>query len=343
MNETNNPLRPAQERALDRLMDRIEDRLWGAPEGCHRVHPGASWEQVSQAQIPPEPGYFWTRFDGLELSQGEVTIARLSEIEGLTQAYEDRLTPGDRVIGQRGMDLYVLPKDPWAEGAMVLLVDMAKQRGPLASSVGHWVLALLGEFAILFDDEGEYRDGLYDLSTGEITPEYQRKILRRRLDLDPDGPMARFELGQLLRGQGELRGAITELKHAVKCAPEFHWSHYELGRCYFGQGQTRPAKGCFEQAAQICEKNDFLFALFSAWTLRCLEKEDPESATTLRATVRSRAPSFPADQLEDAKEALDDEQVELAREYVDVGLAVSPKDLGLLALRRQLEQSSALD
>lgn len=330
------PLRPAQERALDRLMDRVEDRLWGASDGAHRIHPGATWAEVEAEGIPPEPGYFWTRFDGLELAQGEVLIARLSEIEALTSRFAEQLRPGDRVIGQRGRDLYVLPKDPWSEGAMVLLVDQAKQRGPLASSVGHWVLALLGEFALLFDEEGEYRDGLYDEETGELGEAMQRKILRRRLDMDPDGPLARFELGQLLRAQGELRAASTELKHAVKLAPDFHWSHYELGRCYFELEQSRPAKGCFAQAAELCQENAYLFALFSAWELRCLQDLKSPEADALRAKIRAQAPTFAVDQLEDAREAIEDERLELASEHLELGLAASPKDLGLLALRRQL-------
>lgn len=329
-------MRPAQERSLDRLMDRIEDRLWGASEGAHRVQAGAGWDDVAKVGISPEFAYFWTRFDGLELSQGEVTIASLAQIPELTQTYAPRIRPGDLVIGHRGHDIYVLPKDPWAEGAVVLVVDPAKQRGPLASSVGHLVLALLGEFALLFDDEGEYREGLYDEHTGELTLEAQRKILRRRLDMDPDGPMARFELGQLLRAHGEVRAAITELKTAVKVAPEFHWSHYELGRCYFDQAKMRPALGCFESAAEICQDNAYLFALFSAWAIRSLEDQDPSKAQALRSAIVAKAPSFAADQLEDATEAIEDQEHPAAMEAVLLGLAVSPKDLSLLALRSSL-------
>lgn len=338
---TDCPLRPALERSLDRLMDRVEDRLWGASEGAHRVEAGAGWDQVAAVGIPPEFAYFWTRFDGLELSQGEVTIASLAQIPELTKTHQERLRAGDLVIGHRGHDLYVLPKDPWAEGAVVLVVDPAKQRGPLASSVGHLVLSLLGEFALLFDDEGEYREGLYDEHSGELTPEVQRKILRRRLDMDPDGPMARFELGQLLRAQGEIRAALSELKIAVKVAPEFHWSHYELGRCYFDQDKGRPALGCFEAAAELCTDNPYLFALFSAWAIRCLEKEDPSRVEKLRAAIVAKAPTFAADQLEDATEAIEDQEHQAAIEAVLIGLAVAPKDLSLLALRSSLKKHLA--
>lgn len=336
-------LTQGQERALDRVMDKVEDRLWGASEGAHRVHPGASWEEVHAVGLKPEYGYFWTRFNGMELAQGEVEVARLDQIEAWTEEFQERLRPGDRVIGQRGRDVYVLPEDPWAEGAVVLLVDEVKQRGPLASSVGHWVLALLGEFALLFDEDGEYRDELFDESTGQLVPDTQRKILRRRLDMDPDGPMARFELGQLLRAQGETRAAISELKRAIKVAPEFSWSHYELGRCYFGEKQLRPALGCFESAAEHTGDNLYLYALFSAWAIRCVEKEDDPKIASLRKEILARVPNFAKDQLEEACELLEEDSAELIEEHLALGLAVAPKDLGLLAMRHRFDQAQEDD
>lgn len=328
-------LSSAQLRALDRLMDRVEDRLWGAEDGCHRVEAGASWAQVERSQIPAQAGFFWTRFNGMELAQGEVTVASLEEIPELTERFADRLREGDKVIGQRGLDIYVLPADPWEEGAQVVLVDSAKQRGPLASSLGNWILALLGEFSLIFDDEGEYRDGLFDEGSGELMPEVQRKILRRRLDLDPDGVLARFELGQLLREQGELRAAISELKKALRAAPDFCWSHFEIGRAYFEQADLSSAFMSFCRASELSSDNAYLSALCAAWAIRCIEDE-PEKAEDLRAEVRSRVQSFASDQLEEARECAEDGHKDLALENIALGLAIVPTHLELLALRRKV-------
>lgn len=328
-------LSSAQLRALDRLMDRVEDRLWGAEDGCHRVEPGASWEQVKQSQIPAQAGFFWTRFNGMELAQGEVIVASLDEIPELSERFADRLREGDKVIGQRGLDIYVLPADPWEEGAQVVLVDGAKQRGPLASSLGNWILALLGEFALIFDDEGEYRDGLFEEGSTELMPEVQRKILRRRLDMDPDGVLARFELGQLLREQGEVRAAISELKKAIRAAPDFCWSHFEIGRAYFEQVELNSAYEAFVRAAELSSENAYLSSLCSAWAIRCIEDE-AEKAEKLRSVVRAKVQSFASDQLEEARECAEDGHKDLALENIALGLAVVPTHLELLALRRSI-------
>lgn len=366
--------------AWEALGDRIEDRLRDAPLGLHQVGEPADPEALARAELPDEAVVLWRRWDGLGLGNGEARLLSLAESEVATQEARDAgiLREGDRVIGEAGLASLVLPADPWAEGGDVVMVEDDGERAPYASSVLRMVIGMLAEMSVLYDDEGEYREGLFD-EQGVLTAKSERRLLRRRLDFDEDAPFPRFRLGQLLRRAGELRAARSELRKVLHRAPEFAWAHWELGRAELElsatagldrrpaddedeeevrgreQGRSRergrgredvrvrgddPAhcrSNARESFAAAAEKADdrSLRALFLAWQARASEGDERER---LARAVLELDPAFVATRETATREALEDEDPERARELLELGLAIEPRHLGLLALRGRLAQ-----
>ncbi|MCA9682674.1 MAG: hypothetical protein KC457_10795 [Myxococcales bacterium] len=333
-----------RDHAIESILDRIEDRLIDAPEGLHQVGEPASADDLAaaaKAGLEPEVLALWRRWDGLDLGNGEARLLSLAEQVEATAAASDEgiLRPGDRVIGEFGAAILVVPADPWAEGGEVMMVEDDGERAPYASSVGKLALGLVAEMSLLYDDEGEYRDGLFE-EHGQLAEKAERKLLRRRLDFDEDAPFPRFRLAQLLRRGGELRGAKSELRRVLHCAPEFEWAHWELGRTLLALADAQDAAGSREEAARsfaaAAERcaDPHLKALFLAWQAIASEGEAREHTA---AEVLRLDPGFVAAREAGLREAIEDEDGARARELLTLGLAIEPRHLGLLALRKAVD------
>jgi tetratricopeptide (TPR) repeat protein len=328
-----------RQQAWEVLTDRIEDRLRDAPLGLHQVGEPANPELLARAELPEEAAALWRRWDGLELGNGEARLLGLADMERATHeaAQAGILRDGDKVIGEAGRALLVLPADPWAEGGDVVLVEDDGERVPYASSVIRMVIGFLAEMSVLYDDEGEYREGLFD-EQGELTSKAERRLLRRRLDFDEDAPFPRFRLGQLLRRAGELRAARSELRKVLHRAPEFAWAHWELGRAELelAEGPDEDPARCrasaCESFAAAAEKTEEprLRALFLAWQARASEGD---TRAGLARAVLELDPAFVLTREAAVREAIEDEDPERALELLELGLAIEPRHLGLLALR----------
>lgn len=325
-----------------------------APVGLVEVGEPADPKVLAEAQLPPEAAALFRRWDGIELSGGEAKLYSLIEQTDVSAQARAAgiLRQGDRVVGQYGLALLVLPADPWEEGGDVVIVEEDGERSPYASSVVRLTLGLLAELSVLHDEEGEYRDELFG-DDGQLTPRAERRLLRRRLDHDEDAPFPRFRLGQLLRRARELRAARTELRRVIRCAPEFAWAHWELGRVTLElaeqpeaagkpkpsaahTAEIRPAEARQEARESFAAAADkagdpHLRALFLAWQIRAVD--DQAQRERLAAEIKRLDPGFVAAREAGLREAIDDQDGARARELLALGLAVEPRSLALLELR----------
>lgn len=321
-----------------------------APAGLHRAGPPADPDALAESGLEGEAAALWRRWDGIDLGNGEATLLSLAEQREQTRAAAEEgiLRPGDRVIGAIGRTALVVPADPWEEGGEVVMVEEDGQRAPYASSVLKLGLGLIAEMALLYDDEGEYRDGLFD-ERGLPTARAERKLVRRRLDFDPDAPFPRFRLGQLLRRGGEPRAATQELERVLRCAPQFEWAHWELGRARLALAESADSKdrvklreravADFRAAAEhVGGDANSLRALFLAWAARA---SDEDTRGALASEVLALDPGFVAAREAGLREAIEDDDGERARELLALGLAIEPRHLGLLALRGAVEATTA--
>lgn len=324
----------AQRRQIESVLDRIEDRLLDAPTGLHAVGGPADPGHLDSSPLSEEGRLLWARWDGLELLHGEVVLYEAKAIAGHTReaAAEQLVGDGDVVLGERGRQLLVACADPWEEGADVVVVDEDGERSPFASTVGLLVLGLLGEASVLYDEDGEFREELFDDELDQLTEAAERRLLRRRLDFDPDAPLARYRLAQLLRRSGETRASISELGAVIKRAPSFVWARFELGRAQLSVDKRDAARREFEAAAAGAS-DEGMRGLFFAWAALASEGEDKRR---LASAALEAYPGIVAAHEGGAREALELEEPDRARELVEVGLAVLPGHLGLLDLQRKL-------
>lgn len=343
-------LDPSERRDLLTALDRLEERLETAPPGLHATGARAEESALGAVGLPEGAALLWARYDGVELMSGEARLLPLCEIEAATAEARDEglLREGDIVVGERGRVLFALPGDPWAEGASVVSISEEAERVPEATSVVHLMLGILGEVSVLYDDHGEFHDALID-EWGDLEPAAHRKLLRRRLDFDPIAPGPRLQLARLLREAEELRAASKEVDKVLHYAPEFSAAHFERGLVLRAQGRREPARRAFSKAAEHAF-DPVNAAGFEAWAARVareasVDGNDPGHAKAADAaeahatkTLRQR-PDYAQNQFVGAKARLERRDPEAARELIALGLAVAPRHLELLQLRRELDEA----
>lgn len=84
------------------------------------------------------------------------------------------------------------------------------------------------------------RTGAYDAA---------RASLGRALDIDPDSPIARFNLGEVMRRQGQLAAAVEQYRRTLALDPNYAKAHLGLGLVNRQQG--RPAMESFRRALRF--------------------------------------------------------------------------------------------
>jgi tetratricopeptide (TPR) repeat protein len=296
-------------------------------------------DAARDAGIPESALQVWSRFDGIEVGHGESRILALAELEGATAEARDAglLGEGEWVIGAFGLDDLALPEDPWEAGADVVLISDDGQRVPFGSTLARTVLALLARTTAVMDELGEYREEVVG-EDGGLTPKAERKACRRHLDADEDAPFPRFRLAQLLRRDGQAAAARKELRLTLRRAPSFAWAELELGRASVDLGDWEAAIDAFQRAAALDEDPGWC-GMVLAWAALAAGRAGDEEARAGHAQ-RSRAsyPGLVVAYEAGAREAAELEDLARAGELVDLGLAVEPRHLGLLELRRVLAE-----
>jgi len=327
-------LAPDERARVQRAVDRIEERTVAAEHGLHLPGTAADPALLAASGLPEGAAMVWQQWDGYEVSSGESRILPLAQLATATEdaRAEGLLAAGDRVIGEAGRDLLVLPADPWAEGADVVRVREDGERLPEASSVAHLLLGLLAESGVIYDAQGEFREDVIG-EDAVLTSQTLRRLLRRRLDHDQDAPRSRLELARALHRSGELQAAKRELNAVLKRAPQWCWVHHELGAVLAALGDARGAQRSQEKAAEDAP-DDALRAYFLAWAATAATQD--KARAHLATKVLALRPEFAAEQLRAAEALVADENPAAAEQAAVLGLAVAPMSLPLLALRREL-------
>ena len=304
------------------MLDRVFERLDAAPAGLHDVAPAAD-------HLPsglPEPLIeLYARCDGARLFLDSIELAPSAEVTAEDGRWRfGTLEDGDLEIDRRGRI--------WRTDES--LDDLVCE----GTRLERWLAGVVDAVAMLYDDEGEFRDGCFD-DEGELLPAVGERQLRAMLKRDPGAPGPRWRLAHAVLSQDRVAEARAELEETVGHEPGFAWAWLDLAKISERLGELPGAIDEARAAAEAAAGHPQA-GYFHAQLARIASRAGDEPT---RAAAARRAgelsPDLKAAQLAGARTSLDAGDTVSARGLVDLLRAVWPRDLEVLELAHRVESS----
>jgi tetratricopeptide (TPR) repeat protein len=303
-------------------LDRLFEVLAETPPGLHDIEPAAS---ALPSGLPPPLIELYAMCDGLRLYLDAVEIVRSNEVTmPIAGKWRFGEVEGDAVsMDHRGRI--------WRADAS-LDDDVCD-----GTRIDRWIAGLLDAFALVYDDEGEFADNVFD-DDGEILPEVRERQLRAQLKRDPAAPGPRWRLAHALIEQDAQESARDMLEQVVADDPAFAWAWLDLARISEKLGEMTNAVDEARMAAETAEAVQHAQAgYFWAQLARLAERTGDEVGRAQAATKASLlAPDLKHAQLDGARASLDAGDLASAKGLVELLRAVWPRDLEVLELARRV-------
>ncbi len=318
--------------------------LAGWPEGVHR--PGApaapaDLEAATRALGEPLPQPV---VDFLRSWNGALVFHESVVLFGVGPAAEGgdlvAATRGARAAGACGPHDLVIGETAdgglWTlgtDGRVWLLED--EERWPVGSTLERFVAAVCAHEAVLFDRDGEYKEGAFEPGGERLVPAMAVQAARKAIAADRDAARWHFELGVAL-AEAHPEQATRALEEAARLFPTGPFVRHELGKLLARQGRHAEAAAAFEAAHDADAEHDSasFFLLEAARAAR-----QGGDATRAEALGR-RAVEVDHDLVSRLREAaehqLEGGEKDAALELVELAREAAPRDLQLLALARRL-------
>jgi tetratricopeptide (TPR) repeat protein len=304
------------------MLDRVFERLDAAPAGLHDVAPAAD-------QLPsglPEPLIdLYARCDGARLFLDSIELVPSAEVTAAQDGWRfGTLEDEDLVIDRRGRI--------WR--ADESLDDLICE----GTRLDRWLAGVVDAVAMLYDDDGEFRDGCFD-EGGELMPAVGERQLRAMLKRDPGAPGPRWRLAHALLSQDRVAAARAELEEVVAHEPRFAWAWLDLAKISEQLGELPGAADEVRAAAEAAADHPQA-GYFHAQLARIAGRTGDE-ATRVHAARRAAelAPDLKPAQLAGARASLEAGDTASARGLLDLLRAVWPRDLEVLELAHRVESS----
>jgi Tfp pilus assembly protein PilF len=301
---------------LDRVLALLEE----APAGLHDV---AEPAPRLPSGLPETLIDFYARCDGARLFIDSVELLPSAEVVARGEHWMFGSLEGeDLLIDARG--------SIWRSDES--LDDLVCE----GTRLDRWLAGIVDAIAVLYDDEGEFADGIFD-EDGELLPAIGERQLRAALKRDPGAPGPRWRLGHALLSQNSVPEARAELEEVVASAPEFAWAWLDLAKISERVGELTGAVDEARAAAAAAADHPQA-GYFHAQLARLASRagDEPTRATAARRAAEL-APDLKAAQLEGARDSLAEGDLASARGLVDLLRAVWPRDLEVLDLARRVE------
>lgn len=308
---------------MDDRIERIERLLAAYPDGVHRLGDRAA---VLDSEWPASLSAVYWLFDGAELFHETIRVLPARDVVRGERGY--------RVAEHAGDDIEVDPDT----GAVWRLEKDTAEWLEEASAFDRWLIGAIDAEALIYDDEGEYRDDVFD-AAGEPVPEIAIRRERCMLKRDKRAPAPTWRIARLQWRAGDTAAARRLLEELVDVRPAFAWAWFDLARISEQLGEIDNA---YDEAVAAGDADTEHAAFFYAHAARfavALDDERRRAAAADRALVIH--PGVAAGQREGAEERLTAGDIDAARELAAIAAAVAPRDLQIKDLVRRIEAAAA--
>jgi tetratricopeptide (TPR) repeat protein len=305
------------------FFERFREEIARYAEGVHQLGGPASATAVEG--LPGELAAFLRSWDGAELFVDAVRVAPAAEVvrEGELWIF-GATAAGDRLAidGRTGAVLRVEEDtgEPLVEG----------------SSFARWIEGYVVAEAVVYDREGEFREGAFDEDGEELSAAAAEKRERKALKVDPRAPAPAWRLARALARLGKTDKARAVLAELTAREPGFGWAWFDLAKIERDAGRLAEAEAAYARAAEADPGYEHA-GYFAAQAARAAAARGDEAA---RARHAARALELDAElprlQREAAERLVAEGRRDEAREAAEVVKAVRPGDLQAAALLGQL-------
>jgi tetratricopeptide (TPR) repeat protein len=293
-------------------------------DGVHRLGSPARAEAV--AGLPDELASFLRSFDGADLFIDAVTL----------YAAADLRRDGELLVFGATQDGDTLALDLARDPPPVLRLEVdTGETLEEGTSFARWIEGFVAAEAIVYDREGEFREGIFGDEGEALDPRAVIRRERKALKVDPEAPAPSWRLARALERTGKAAEAERILVDVVVRSPRFAWAWFDLGRVRRAAGRLAEAEEAFAFAAEA--QPDYEPAgYFAAQAARAAAERGDERA---RAAHAARAleldPGVARAQKAAAQSLLDEGKTGDAREAAATAAAVAPRDLETLDLLKR--------
>jgi tetratricopeptide (TPR) repeat protein len=304
------------------FFERFRAELARYAHGVHNLAPPAPARELDGL---PEPlASFYRSWNGGDLFVDALTIRAASAC-----SREDGLLVfADSALGDR----FALDE----EGRVHRIEEDTGEALIEGTSFERWLDAAVTADGVLYDREGEFKEGLFEDDGEEMAPAIVEKRERKALKIDPDAPAPAWRLARALDKLGRPGQAIEQLQHLVDRWPTFAWAWFDLGKLLRAEGRPPDAERAFARAAEADPSYEHA-GWFAAHAARSAASRGDDAARANHAArALDLAPDLAAAQKEAARRALAEGLPAAAREAAELAAALAPRDLEILDLLRRL-------
>ncbi|MBI4509417.1 MAG: tetratricopeptide repeat protein [Deltaproteobacteria bacterium] len=312
------------------FFERFRQEIARYAPGVHRLGSPPSAEAVKA--LPEELASFLRSFDGAELFIDALTIFDRAHVE----REGDLLVFGETGTGDRmALDLSA-PGGP----NVVRLEEDTGETLVEGTSFGRWIEGFVVAEGVIYDREGEFREGVFDETGEELAPDAVIKRERKALKLDPSAPAPAWRLARALEKKGQVEEAIRLLEQVTERSPRFSWALFDLARLLETKGELAQAESRFLAAAEA-DPDASHAGTFAAHAARVAAMRGDEAARARHAArALELAPDVARRQKDACRALLAEGAMEEARSTLEVAAALTPRDLEIIDLRTKLRSST---
>jgi len=312
----------------DTTIDRIDRALARWPAGLHDL--GEPARDLPIDWPVPLVDVYMT-WDGARLFNEAIELLPAAEVEPA-----DAAAAADPGAARRWRIGTAWGDDVWADGDGRVWRYDADADAPVldGTSLPRWLSGAIDAEALLFDQEGEFAEDVFD-EAGELLESVELARLRARIKRDPKAPGPRWALARHQRRAGRIDEARDLLEQVVADAP-LPWAWLDLARISESLGELTNAIEEAVQAAEAAKGRDHeAFFWAQAARLAAAAGDEPRRAD-LATRARTADPGAVAAFISGATENLASGELDGARLLTELAKALAPRDLAVLDLAKKL-------